>query len=194
MRKTIANKGKRPTTLTRSAVKRIGRAVNAYERGDRDVPGRKFRRFGGGDSGEPVRLGKTTAAWEKNTLAEITLWEEGDPPGEAAASPEVTLEDVVNHLHYVAADVFVLLAMGETGSWYLIASEMPPILTGEFTAPWEKGSSKSITVNFNPPGDAPEVSFSVTVKNHYAAFTGDDVRKCAVSYDGEEFVLIAAEC
>jgi hypothetical protein len=125
VRKTIANKGKRPTTLTRGAVKRIARAVNAYERGDRDIPPRKFRSYGGGGGGEEgtVRLGKTTAAWNKGTLATITLYEGGVPPAETASSPAETLEDCVNKFSNVESDKWVIVALAGNQEWYLIASE-----------------------------------------------------------------------
>jgi hypothetical protein len=126
LKKTIANKGKRPTTLTRSAVKRIGRAVNAYERGDRDVPGRKFRRFGAGGDGEDgdtVRLGKTTGAWNKGTLATITLYEGGVPPAETASSPAETLAQCVNKFSNVESDKWVIVALAGNNAWYLIAAE-----------------------------------------------------------------------
>lgn len=190
MRKTIANKGKRPTTLTRSAVKRIGRAVNAYERGDRDVPGRKFRRFGvGGDDGETVRLGKTTAEWKKNELATITLWEGGTPPDESATSPEDTIEDCVNKLYDVASGVFVLLANVKADYWYLVASQMPTILRGDFTGAWAKDSTKSVTVTLD------DLSFSVTARNVFLELAYlESARKIAVAWDGTEYVLIAVEC
>lgn len=194
MKKTIANKGKRPTTLTRGAVRRVARAVNAYERGDRDVPGRKFRRFGVGGGGENVRLGKTTAVWEKYGLADITLYEDGEPGEEEETDPEEKLEDCVNYLHYVAEDVFVLLSMGENGAWYLVASEMPAILTGTFTAPWPQDSSKTVTVSFSRGAVRPGISFPVTVVNKFAVITGTGSRNCAVAFDGDEFCLIAAEC
>jgi hypothetical protein len=124
LKKTIANKGKRPTTLTRGAVRRVARAVNAYERGDRDVPGRKFRRFGvGGDDSEPMRLGKTSAAWEKGTLATITLYDAGVPPSETTAATPETLEDCVNKFSNVEADKWVMLALAGNDAWYLIAAE-----------------------------------------------------------------------
>lgn len=123
MRKTIANKGKRPTTLTRGAVRRVARAVNAYERGDRDVPGRKFRRFGVGGEGEPVRLGKTTEAWNKNTLATIELYEEGDPLDEQKKTPAETIEDCVNKFANIAANKWVLVALAGNGSYYVFAAE-----------------------------------------------------------------------
>ncbi len=125
MRKTIANKGKRPTTLTRGAVKRIARAVNAYERGDRDIPPRKFRSYGGGggDDGETVRLGKTTAAWNKGDLATIALYPAGTPGSEATGSPAETLEDCVNKFSNVGADKWVIVAIAGNDAWYLIAAE-----------------------------------------------------------------------
>lgn len=125
MKKTIANKGKRPTTLTRGAVKRIARSVNAYERGDRDIPPRKFRSYGvgGGDGGEPVRLGKTTAVWNKGDVAKIDLYEEGEPGIEAKASPAETLEFCVNKFANVQADKWVIVALAGNDAWYLIAAE-----------------------------------------------------------------------
>jgi hypothetical protein len=125
VRKTVANKGKRPTTLTRGAVKRIARAVNAYERGDRDIPPRKFRSYGGGggEEGQTVRLGKTGAAWEKGTLATITLYDAGVPPSETTAATPETLEDVVNKFSNVEADKWVMLALAGNDAWYLIAAE-----------------------------------------------------------------------
>lgn len=123
MRKTVANKGKRPTTLTRGAVKRIARAVNAYERGDRDIPPRKFRSYGGGDSGEPVRLGKTTAAWNKGTLATIDLYPAGTPGSESQGATATTLEDCVNKFSNVGADKWVIVAIAGNDAWYLIAAE-----------------------------------------------------------------------
>lgn len=123
MKKTVANKGKRPTTLTRNAVKRIGRAVNAYERGDRNIPPRKFRSYGGGGDGETVRLGKTTEAWNKNTLATITLYTDGVPPAEMADATGETLEDCVNKFSNVEANKWVMVAMAANNYWYLIAAE-----------------------------------------------------------------------
>lgn len=124
MKKTVANKGKRPTTLTRNAVKRIGRAVNAYERGDRNIHPRKFRSYGGGGGeGEPVRLGKTTEAWNKNTLATIELYEEGDPLDEQKKTPAETIEDCVNKFANIAANKWVLVALAGNGSYYVFAAE-----------------------------------------------------------------------
>jgi hypothetical protein len=74
-------------------------------------------------SGEPVRLGKTTAAWNKGSLATITLYESGVPPAETAVSPTETLEKCVNKFSNVESGKWVIVALGGNGSWYLIAAE-----------------------------------------------------------------------
>jgi hypothetical protein len=113
LKKTVANKGKRPTTLTRGAVKRIARAVNAYERGDRDIPARKFRSYGvGGDSG--VRLCNVGASGiGKNATAEI----------EVLTDPAQTVE-VENKLTQIGANRKVLIAQNEDDNkWYVVEAE-----------------------------------------------------------------------
>ncbi len=76
-----------------------------------------------GDDGDPVRIGKTTASWDKGSLATITLYENGTPPNETATSPAETLADCVNKFGDVQADKWVALARAANGSWYLIAAE-----------------------------------------------------------------------
>ena len=73
--------------------------------------------------GDPVRLGKTTAAWTKGTTATIDLYEEGTPPNETAKSTPDTLENCVNKFATVAANKWVIVARGANGYWYLIAAE-----------------------------------------------------------------------
>lgn len=117
------NDGSRPAAFTRDAARRIQRVVQIVERGDRSQPGTRLGRMSW-DDGDPVRLGKTTAAWTKNTLATIELWEEGTPPTESARSPTaLTLTDCVNKFADIEADSFVMLARGLNGYWYLIAAE-----------------------------------------------------------------------
>lgn len=123
MKKTVANKGQRPKTLTGRTVKRIARAVNAFERGDRNVPGRRFRRGVAASGGETVRLGKTTAAWNKGDLATIDLYPAGTPGSEATGDPAETLEDCVNKFSNVPADKWVIVALADNDAWYLIAAE-----------------------------------------------------------------------
>lgn len=118
-----ANKGDRGHALTGRTIRRIGRAVNAYERGDRDVPGRRFRRGGGGGGSYAVVLGKTTNAWNKDTAAEITVYDAGQPLDEIPSVPATTIPDVVNKFANVGADKWVMLAEATNGEYYLIAAE-----------------------------------------------------------------------
>ena len=109
----------KPVGFTQDGARRIVAATNAYEAGDRSMPPIRFR--DPGDDGDPVRLGKTTSAWNKGTLATIDLYEEGTPPSETTSSE--TLEDCVNKFADVATGKWVMLARGTNGSWYLIAAE-----------------------------------------------------------------------
>jgi hypothetical protein len=95
-------------------------ATRAYERGNRDQSSVMFRQ--GGEDGDPVRLGKTTAAWNKGTLATINVWESGTPPNETQTTGQ-TLENCVNKFANVATGKWVIVARGGNGYWYLIAAE-----------------------------------------------------------------------
>ena len=62
------------------------------------------------------------------------------------------------------------------------------IIRGTFTAPWNKGSDKTVT-------DATLTSVTYAgVKNYFAAITGSGSKACAIAYAGGEWILIAAEC
>ena len=59
---------------------------------------------------------------------------------------------------------------------------------GTFTAPWAKGTTKTVT-------DA--ILTSVTyenVNNYFAAVAGTGSKACAIAFVGGEWILIAAEC
>lgn len=114
--------GDRGVMITRGAAQRIQRVVQRVDNMNRDCGGLKLRTEVGDDS-EPVRLGKTTAAWNKGTLATIELYEEGTPPSESKATPADTLEDCVNKFANVASGKWVIVARGGNGSWYLISAE-----------------------------------------------------------------------
>lgn len=72
--------------------------------------------------GTIMRLGKTTGAWAKNTLATINVWEGGTPPNETQTTGE-TLAGCVNKFANVATGKWVIVARGANGSYYLIAAE-----------------------------------------------------------------------
>lgn len=111
----------RKVAFTEDAAARVAKATLAYERGNRDQSPITFRQVS--DDGDPIRIGKTTAAWDKGTLATITLYEAGTPPNETANSPAETIQDAVNKFGDVEADRWVAVARGQNGSWYLIAAE-----------------------------------------------------------------------
>jgi hypothetical protein len=171
--------------LTADAARRIGRAVSAYERGNRDIHSPRIRTAG--DDGDPVRLCKTSAAWAKGSLATLNVWESGTPPSETQTTGE-EIKDAINKIGYVAPGVFVIVAKAGSGSWYLVASEMPPVLKGTFSGAWSKSSTKTVSVSVG------SVSFTVTATNSFAAITTTTTKACAVAFDGTTFQLIAAEC
>jgi hypothetical protein len=123
MAKQPANKGDQGGLVSRSSMERIGRAVAAYERGNRDRKPQAMPRAWGDDGGDPIRIGKTTGAWTKGTLANISIYEAGSPPSETANSPAEAIANCVNKFSDVAADKWVAIAKAGNGRWYLIAAE-----------------------------------------------------------------------
>ncbi len=110
----------KPVVLSRDAVARTERCVKAYESGASIAGGGWYPAR---DDSDPVRLGKTTAAWNKGTLATITLYESGTPPNEITATPAETLANCVNKFANVASGKWVIVARGPQGYWYLISAE-----------------------------------------------------------------------
>lgn len=78
---------------------------------------------------------------------------------------------------------------GTGQKWALvrIGTQQQAIKRGTFTAPWSKGSTKTVD----------EVLGSVrytNVKNYFASVTGSGTKACAIAYVAGEWILIAAEC
>ena len=96
--------------------RRVAAATLAYERGNRDMPGLRFRQ--GGDDGDPVRLCKTSAVWNRDTIATLNVWEAGTPPGETQSTGQTV--DAVNKMHKVASGTWVIVARAVNGTWYLV--------------------------------------------------------------------------
>jgi hypothetical protein len=111
----------KPVTFSEGGARRIIAATKVVEAGNRNMSPVKFR-DPGGDDGDPVRLGKTTAAWSKGTTATINIWESGTPPSETQTTG-VTIIGCVNKFANVASGKWVMLAKAGNGSWYLIAAE-----------------------------------------------------------------------
>jgi hypothetical protein len=78
-----------------------------------------------------------------------------------------------------------------TGKWALVrlaAGGAQGVKRGTFSAPWSKGSTKTVT-------DAVTSGTTYTnVKNYFAGMTGSGTKACAIAYVGSEWILIAAEC
>lgn len=119
--------GSEKVTFTRQAAERIARAVRKIEAGDRDCVGLTFSRpIDGGKS--PVRLCKTTQAWARNTQATLEVWESGDAPDEQPSigqSSNIKTLIAYNKSYNVAACVWVLVAKGQNGEWYLVEAAVP---------------------------------------------------------------------
>lgn len=110
----------KPVAFSEDGARRVIAATKAYEGGNRNMPPVKFRQPG--DDGEPVRLGKTTAAWAKGALATINVWEDGTPPNETQTTGQ-TLSGCINKFAAVASGKWVIVAKAANGSYYLIAAE-----------------------------------------------------------------------
>jgi hypothetical protein len=88
----------------------------------------------------------------------------------------------------------ILYKEGGTGSnkWALVrlagGGAAGGIVRGTFTAPWAKGSTKTVS-------DAVTSGTTYSnVKNYFAAVGGTGSKACAIAYVGTEWILIAAEC
>ena len=109
----------KPVAFSEDGARRVIAATKAHEAGVRDMPGVRFRDVGDDD---PVRLGKTSAAWTKGTTATINVWESGTAGSETQTSG-VTLTGCVNKFANVATGKWVIVARCHNGSYYLIAAE-----------------------------------------------------------------------
>ena len=79
-----------------------------------------------------------------------------------------------------------------SGKWALVrlagGGGAGGIKRGTFSAPWAKGSTKTVT-------DAVTSGTTYSdVKNYFAAVSGSGTKACAIAYVGTEWILIAAEC
>jgi hypothetical protein len=111
----------KPVAFSEEGARRMIAATKAHEAGSRNMPPVKFRSVGGDDGGGQVRLGKTTAAWAKGSVATIDVWGSGTPPSETQTSGE-TLQ-AVNKFASVASGRWVLVAQASNGVWYLVEYE-----------------------------------------------------------------------
>lgn len=72
-------------------------------------------------------------------------------------------------------------------NWALIRMQAG-VIRGTFTAPWSKGSQKTVTDAVNT------ATTYANVKNYFAGITATGTKACAIAYASGEWILIAAEC
>lgn len=110
----------KPVTFGEDGARRIIAATKAVEAGSRDMPGIRFRDVGGDES--PLRLCKTSAAFNKGSTATLNVWEAGTPPNETQTSG-ATVDSVINKYANIAAGKWVSVALHGNGRWYVVAAE-----------------------------------------------------------------------
>ena len=94
----------------------------------------------------------------------------------------------------VKGEGLILYKEGGTGSgkWALVrlagGGAGGGIVRGTFSAPWNKGSTATVTDAITSG-----TTYS-SVKNYFAAVGGTGTKACAIAYVGTEWILIAAEC
>jgi hypothetical protein len=114
--------GKRGVLITEDAARRIARAVQKINNANRDSPPITLR-TAFDDGGDKIKLGKNGSAWDKGTLATVTIYDRGAALAEEPADPPETIEDCVNKFADIEADSWVMIAELPNGSWYVIAAE-----------------------------------------------------------------------
>lgn len=67
-------------------------------------------------------LCKTSAAFNKGTVATLNIWESGTPPNETQTAG-ATVPDVINKYANIASGKWVSVAMHGNGRWYVVAAE-----------------------------------------------------------------------
>lgn len=112
---------KSASAFTQAASRRVVRVVRQIERGSRDIHAAPLRTATDDDPG--IRLAKTTTPWNKGTLADVEVYDQGTPPNEQKDTPPEVLEDCVNKFANVASGKWVMVSRLPNGRWYLIAAE-----------------------------------------------------------------------
>lgn len=107
--------------FTRDAARRIARAVQAYEHGNRSTTPPKIR-TAYGDESDPIRIARVPEDWSKGDVLEVELVYETDceEEGGGSGSEGETLE-ARNDLFDIAEGSLVWLALALNGCWYVVA-------------------------------------------------------------------------
>jgi len=126
-----------------------------------------------------ITRGTFSAPWAKNATATVT----------DAITTSTTYTGVKNYLNSIGGTGQRDCVIAYLGNeWVLVAVAPQGVVRGTFTAPWNKGSTKTV---------ADAVASGTTyadVKNYFANVAGAGTKACAIAYVGTEWILIAAEC
>jgi hypothetical protein len=108
----------RKVSWNENDARRVAAATLAYERGNRDMPGLRFRQ--GGDGDEEPRLGTISSTWSKGATATVTQIKADG----TALSPTVTF-NATNWFAAVtvASGTKKVLCVFVGDRWLLIAAE-----------------------------------------------------------------------
>jgi hypothetical protein len=161
--------------FTRESAERIAGVVRQAELTPPAASPLTFSRVLDGRHPKQVRAATFSGAWAINT-SKVARFSN-------APTATVTVVNLTIPLPFTATQSCIV---GKEGtSWYLVSALDQQVKRGTFTAPWNKATSRSITLLSGQ---------SVTVINDYANITGSGTRKCTVGLDGMTWHLIAAEC
>lgn len=136
-----------------------------------------------------LRLSGTfVAPWPKGTTKTVNTTD-SEFPSVAASNGLGTVRGVGSRACVVVG------TQNQAGGydWSLTEADLgwSGILEGTFTAPWPKGQSAQVSVDF---GNGSE---NITVSNPYASIAGVATKSCVVAnlaQNGDNWILIAAEC
>jgi hypothetical protein len=128
-------------------------------------------------SSKVFRVATFTGAWAINTAKVVTF------------RNVTTTVSVTNLIYDLPSQGTLPCNIAKDGTaWYLATVDPPSVERGTFTAPWPKGTTKTIA-DANTAGKT-----YAGVKNYFADITGSGTKACAIAYVGTEWILIAAEC
>jgi hypothetical protein len=141
----------RGVLITEESARRISRAIQKLEQGNRAVDGRKLRvGYDEGGGGE-VQICKTTAEWAKGTTAELDIIYADDCENEGSGGEKVEAHNIS---YDVPEDTKVVIALATNGCWYYVTHERA--CTAQFPAKeLDKAADLDASVSDISQGDGP---------------------------------------
>jgi hypothetical protein len=155
---------------------RIARVVRAVEQEPRRARPLTFEAVPA-DSRKTFRVCTFTGSWAPGSAKTVNL----------KYFPAITLSalNLTFHLPDIGTGPYDCVVAKEGTAWFLVSALEQNVKQGAFTAPWTKGTSKTVAlVNGG----------SVSAVNRHASITGTGTKACTVGRDGMGWELIAAEC